>query len=216
MARKGTGRAGDPTVRGARERILEAAAKVIGEKGFAGTRLADVAEMAGLQAPALYYYFDSRLDLIAQVIYEGQDRLQAYVDAALDDLPADAVPLTRLDTVIRSHLEVELRESAFARAVSRNGSQMPAGIRQVLRAKARTYLDLWDRELQRLLKCDELPEHIDPRIVRMMIVGSLNQATEWFRPEHGDFDEVVRTAQNMARGALGLSATARVAASAAV
>lgn len=215
MGRK-SGRSSDPVAPGARERILEAAAKVISEKGFAGTRLADVAEEAGLQAPALYYYFDSRVDLIAQVMYEGQDRLQTYVDAALEDLPGDAVPLTRLDTVIRSHLEVELRESSFARAVSRNGSQMPEDIRQALRAKARTYLDLWDRELKRLQDLEEVPDHTDPRIVRMMIVGSLNQAAEWFRAERGDFDEVVRTAQNMARGALGLTATAPAAASSAV
>lgn len=208
MARKSTGGTTDPAAPAARERILEAAAEVISEKGFAGTRLADVAEVAGLQAPALYYYFDSRVDLIAQVMYEGQDRLQTYVEAALDDVPLDAVALARLDTIIRAHLEVELRESYFARAVSRNGSQMPGAIRQVLRTKARAYLDLWDKELQRLQDSNEVPEHIDARIVRMMIVGSLNQAAEWFRAEHGDFDEVVFTAQNMARGALGLPAMA--------
>jgi AcrR family transcriptional regulator len=216
MARKTTGKAGGPASPGARERILEAAAEVISEKGFAGTRLADVAEVAGLQAPALYYYFDSRVDLIAQVLYEGQDRLQTYVDAALDAVPDGADPLVRLDTVIRSHLEVELRESFFARAVSRNGSQMPEPIRELLRAKARTYLDLWDRELRRLQDGGLVPGHLDPRIVRMMIVGSLNQAAEWFRPEHGDFEEVVTTAQYMARGALGLPATTRVAVSSAV
>lgn len=208
MSKKSSDRPEDRTAPGARERILESAARVISEKGFAGTRLADVAEVAGLQAPALYYYFESRVDLIAQVMYEGQDRLQTYVDAAVEDLPADAAPLARLDTIIRAHLEVELQESYFARAVSRNGSQMPEAIRQVLKAKARTYLDLWDRELHCLMVDQDLPEHIDPRVVRNMIVGSLNQAAEWFRPEHGNFDKVVTTAQNMARGALGLSVMA--------
>jgi AcrR family transcriptional regulator len=208
MARKGNEKASDPGTPAARERILEAAAEVISEKGFAGTRLSDVAEVAGLQAPALYYYFQSRVDLIAQVMYEGQHRLQTYVDAALGRVPDDAPPMARLDTMIRSHLEVELKESYFARAVSRNGSQMPESIREVLRVNARTYLDLWDRELQRLRDCGEVAEHIDLRIVRMMVVGSLNQAAEWFRPGHGDFDEVVMTAQNMTRGALGLPALA--------
>lgn len=208
MVRKANDKAADPGTATARDRILEAAAKVICEKGFAGTRLSDVAEVAGLQAPALYYYFESRVDLVAQVMYEGQHRLQTYVHAALDRVSDDATPMTRLDTMIRSHLEVELKESYFARAVSRNGRQMPERIRESLRVSARTYLDVWDRELQRLRDLGEVAEHIDLRIVRMMVVGSLNQAAEWFRPGHGDFDEVVVTAQNMTRGALGLPALA--------
>ena len=36
-----------------RTRILDAAAHVLSSKGFAGTRLSDVAEYAELQAPAI-------------------------------------------------------------------------------------------------------------------------------------------------------------------
>ncbi|MBI3692044.1 MAG: TetR family transcriptional regulator, partial [Mycolicibacterium aromaticivorans] len=36
-----------------RQRILDAAAHVLSVKGFAGTRLSDVAEFAQLQAPAI-------------------------------------------------------------------------------------------------------------------------------------------------------------------
>ena len=40
-------------------------------KGYAGTRLSDVAEYAEIQAPAIYYYFPSREDLIEEVMYSG-------------------------------------------------------------------------------------------------------------------------------------------------
>jgi TetR/AcrR family transcriptional regulator, cholesterol catabolism regulator len=46
-----------------RSRILDAAAHVLSVKGYAGTRLSDVADYAELQAPAIYYYFASREDL---------------------------------------------------------------------------------------------------------------------------------------------------------
>ena len=54
-----------------RSRILNAAAHVLSVKGYAGTRLSDVAEYAELQAPAIYYYFPSREDLIEEVMYAG-------------------------------------------------------------------------------------------------------------------------------------------------
>ena len=41
--------------------ILEAALELFVEKGFAGTRLDDVAERAGLSKAAIYLYFDDTL-----------------------------------------------------------------------------------------------------------------------------------------------------------
>ena len=54
-----------------RERILDAAAHVLSRKGYAGTRLSDVADQAEIQAPAIYYYFPSRDDLIEEVMWSG-------------------------------------------------------------------------------------------------------------------------------------------------
>ena len=54
-----------------RERILDAAAHVLSRKGYAGTRLSDVADQAEIQAPAIYYYFPSRDDLVEEVMWSG-------------------------------------------------------------------------------------------------------------------------------------------------
>jgi len=44
-------------------RILDAAASILSRKGHASTQLSEVAELAELQAPAIYYYFPDQLDL---------------------------------------------------------------------------------------------------------------------------------------------------------
>ena len=67
-AGKGSGDAGSKSVR-TRERILDAAAHVLSRKGYAGARLSDVADQAEIQAPAIYYYFPSRDDLIEEVMW---------------------------------------------------------------------------------------------------------------------------------------------------
>src|SRR6201993_760029 len=70
-----------------RNRILNAAAHVLSVKGYAGTRLSDVAEYAELQAPAIYYYFASRDDLIEEVMYAGIADMRGHLQGALDALP---------------------------------------------------------------------------------------------------------------------------------
>src|SRR4051794_35543136 len=60
---KSAARGADPKSRRTRERILDAAAHVLSRKGYAGTRLGNIAEQAQLQAPAIYYYWPSREEL---------------------------------------------------------------------------------------------------------------------------------------------------------
>ena len=57
---------GEPDSKSAltRRRILDAAAQVLSVKGYGGLRLTDVAAVAEIQAPAIYYYFPGREDLI--------------------------------------------------------------------------------------------------------------------------------------------------------
>lgn len=48
--------------------ILEAAAGLIAEKGYAGASLRELARRVGLRQPSLYHYFESKEQLVEQVI----------------------------------------------------------------------------------------------------------------------------------------------------
>lgn len=56
-----------------REQILVAGAKLFREKGYAATRLNDVAEHIGIDRATLYYYFSSKEDLFHEVIRDVID-----------------------------------------------------------------------------------------------------------------------------------------------
>src|SRR5689334_6480338 len=72
-----------------RARILDSAAHVLSIKGYAGMRLSDVADHAELQAPAIYYYFPSREDLIEEVMWAGIADMRDHVTAVLGAAPAE-------------------------------------------------------------------------------------------------------------------------------
>src|SRR6516162_10679165 len=76
-----------------RSRILNAAAHILSVKGYAGTRLSDVAEYAEVQAPAIYYYFASRDDLIEEVMYAGIADMRNHLQGGLDALQHDTSPM---------------------------------------------------------------------------------------------------------------------------
>jgi len=66
--------------------ILDAAAKVITERGFGATRIADVAERAGTSAPAVLYWFDSREQLLNEALVADEESFAAQVGERLAEI----------------------------------------------------------------------------------------------------------------------------------
>src|ERR1700676_5487667 len=108
-----------------RKQILDAAAKVLARRGYAGTMLSEVAEEAGTQPGSLYYHFYSREELIEEVLHEGVSLSFARARGVLDALPSDSSALQRLEAALRAHLKFQLIESDYARAVVRSMGQCP-------------------------------------------------------------------------------------------
>lgn len=182
-----------------RERLLAAAAITLSRLGYAGLRLADVGDEAGVQAPAIYYYWKSREELIEEVITVGTIRLREFVVAALAEAPPGASALDRLDIAIEAHLRQLMSESAFAHAVIRNIGQVPDSIRARQIVEERRYAQVWRRVFREAVDAGELRSDLDPDIAQLLIIGLLNWATEWWSPKRSSLDSVVATAQALVR-----------------
>jgi AcrR family transcriptional regulator len=63
--------------------IISAAIRLVGEHGFANTRLEDVAEAAGVSKAAIYLYFESKEDLFFALVREGALPTVADTNAAV-------------------------------------------------------------------------------------------------------------------------------------
>ena len=122
-----------------RERILTAAAHVLSRKGYAGTRLADVADEARVQAPAIYYYFPSREALVEEVMRTGITLMREHVGQVLAVLPAGTGPMERIDAAVAAHLRYSLGISDYTTAAIRNAGQVPDDIRIRYSAEAAKY-----------------------------------------------------------------------------
>ena len=186
-----------------RERILDAAAHVLSRKGYAGTRLSDVADQAEIQAPAIYYYFPSRDDLIEEVMWSGIAHMREHMTRVLAALPPHADPLDRIDAAVEAHLRYCLEISDYTTASIRNAGQVPENIAIRYAAEASQYGDMWRKLLQDADNAGLLRPDLDPMAARMMVLGALNWAAEWWNPRRGSLDTVVRTAQSLVRHGLG-------------
>ena len=76
------GRIAGVTAAETRERLLRAAAEVFAERGYDGTRVADIAAAAGVSNGALYAHFSSKADLLVDALRTHGRRLLADLFAA--------------------------------------------------------------------------------------------------------------------------------------
>ena len=73
-----------------RQEILEAASKVITDRGLAETRIQDIAEACGVSAGLILYYFESKDRLLAEALTLANDRF--YLETAREMRKISSAP----------------------------------------------------------------------------------------------------------------------------
>lgn len=79
-----------------RGQILEAAIAVICERGLADTRIADVAQQAGISPGLVIYYFESKERLLTSALAHLNDRFYLQLSREMRDLDSATRKLERL------------------------------------------------------------------------------------------------------------------------
>jgi len=155
--------------------LLDAAARLFREKGYAGTTMRDIAAAAGMLAGSIYYHFPNKDALLIAVYTEGVRRISAAVASAVDRAEG---PWPRLEAASVAHLEHLLTRSDFASVVIRvHPQECPSRTAQKLRALR----DGYEHQFRRLCGELPLPREADADEVRLMLISALNSAAGWYR-----------------------------------
>lgn len=182
-----------------RARILDAAAEVLSRNGYAGLRLTDVAAEADIQAPAIYYYYGSRDDLIEEVMWAGIADMREHVAGALAELPDGTPSLERLLVAVEAHLRHALEISHYTTASIRNAGQVPQAIRKRQILEEERYGEIWRRLINDLAREGILRPELDLYIAQMLVLGALNWTVEWWDARRGSVEAVVANAGTIIR-----------------
>jgi TetR/AcrR family transcriptional regulator, cholesterol catabolism regulator len=167
-----------------RRRILDAAAEVFSEQGF-GARLSDIATRAEMKAGSLYYHFDSREALIAEVLRLGIEGSWDHVANAVGRLPSSTSPLARLEAAIRAHTLSIVGRSAYATAQARIVGSLPADLARAHREDQRAYGEYWRDLFVSAQASGEIAGDINLFVAQMLAFGAMNWTSEWFRHDLG-------------------------------
>ncbi|KLL12459.1 TetR family transcriptional regulator [Protofrankia coriariae] len=165
-------------------RILDAAAKIFRENGYAGARLVDVATEADMQTGSLYYHFASREDLVVHLLHNAWERTDSAVRRSISDLLTRTAPINKLAMAMTAHLLSVLAWGDYTSAMLRILGQVPDDVRAAILPLQRTYLDLWRGLLNDAADAGDIRSDLDLSVVLMMLAGALNWTVEWYHADH--------------------------------
>ena len=164
-----------------RKQILDAAAKVLARRGYIGTQLSEIAKEAGTLAGSLYYHFESREELLEEVLHEGVRQSFFHARKVVEELPQASTPLDRLCAAVSAHLKFQLVESDYARAAAHSMGQSPQDVWKRVNERFRKYGKFFDDLIEAAMKSGELDPKVNRSALRMLVIGAANYAPEWYR-----------------------------------
>lgn len=156
--------------------ILDRASGIFAKKGYHNASVRDVAAATNVSPAGLYYYFQSKEELL-RLILDGC--LSSLIDRIRKDVVGIEDPAIRLRAIVRAHLSHFEKNGKEMRVLVREWGALagPVGdeIRQLMREYAgvviRTFRELSpDRSLQEL------------RAATFGLFGMLSWVDQWYRP----------------------------------
>lgn len=159
--------------------LIEVATQVFYEKGYDGASLQDIADRLGMLKGSLYYYIQSKEDLLFDVISTVHRDGLAVIRTRAD---VEGDPLQKLESVIVGHVEHTCRNLVPTAVFLHELSALPAERRQEILGSEHAYQGVFRDLIEQAQELGDVRSDLDPRLAALSVLGSTNWVYRWYRP----------------------------------
>ena len=162
------------------DRVLQAAARLFREQGYAATSLRDVAKAAGMLPGSLHYRYASKEDILSALMEHAIDRL---IEGVLTASAKGTDPLERLRLAMVAHIKILLsgEDSVYVLLYDWR-SLSPAAERAIAKQRKR-YEQFADELLAQAAAYVPPKPGVDLFLLRQFGFGAANWVAQWYDPK---------------------------------
>jgi AcrR family transcriptional regulator len=175
-----------------RQEILRTAARLFQQRGYDATSMNDVAAALKLSKGGLYHHFQSKDEILFEIMNHAMDITQERV---LNPVRSIADPEERLRALIRLHIEVVLspRDREITVMLHEN-HPLPPALRKRINARKKDYVHFLEnlmaevqtevpKEVQKEGRTRQAGGKVSPRAAAFALLGMINWIYQWYKPE---------------------------------
>jgi len=160
------------------QEIYLTAAQMFVERGFESTSLTDIADALKITKAGLYYYFESKQELLYRIVTLGLDSVKNEVlDPAREMENAEE----RLKFIILNHARLAAEGNHAVIIISHEINALTFTQRETILKRRRDYFDFVRDTLIELEKDEKLYD-IDITTATFTLFGMILWLSRWFRP----------------------------------
>jgi AcrR family transcriptional regulator len=154
--------------------IIEAAATLFAERGYAATSVRDIGKKVGLLGGSLYYHIKSKEALFVQVHELAMQEVAARI---LAEVKPVADPWQKLEVACITLLKNHLNPRSITMPLMNDFNSVPREVRERLVAKRDEFEGIFANLI------DDLPldKNLDRGLYRLLLLTLLNSVSVWYR-----------------------------------
>jgi AcrR family transcriptional regulator len=160
------------------DQLLQVATQLFKEKGYHNTSMQDLADALGVQKASLYYYIDSKEELLRQLLARATSVLGGQVD---EIYAADLSPTAKLAQILANHAIAMMDHlSLISVYLNEYRNLPPQQIEQTLAVRKH-----YEKVLMQIIQDGIASGEFRPVNVKMAVfglLGMLNWTHQWFSP----------------------------------
>lgn len=159
------------------ERILREASVVFAEKGYHRASIREIAAATGISLSGLYYYFDSKEELLFLI---QKHCFRTILERLRRDLEGVGDPEERLRILVRNHLRFFVANMAEMKVLSHEAESLTGEYREQVTEWMREYTRTAYDVLEELAPAGE---GVDLRVATFSLFGMMNWIYNWYRED---------------------------------
>lgn len=160
------------------DRLLDVAARLFRQKGFAATSLREIASAAEMLPGSIHYRYASKEAILLSLMERAIARL---THAIRDAVAASRDPAERLRLALRAHLELLLSgdDAVYVLLYDWRAITSEAARDAVGRLRDR-YEAFWDGLIYEAAGAGEIRDRVDLKLLRLFGYGAINWVAQWY------------------------------------
>src|SRR4051794_2858930 len=158
--------------------VLKTAAAIFAEKGYHSTSIRDIARATKMSLSGLYYYFNSKEELLFLI----QDYcFSTVIDDCRRLLAGVSDPVHRLKLLIENHLNYFVQNMNEMKVLSHEANAISGDLFKKVNNKKRQYVDLAMKLLGEIARVYRIND-IDIRVATFSLFSMMNWIYNWYSP----------------------------------
>lgn len=162
-----------------KEQLIEAAAQLFKQRGYASTSMRDLAAEVGMEAASLYHHIKSKEEILEHICFALATRFEMAINE-VNDIYFNAEE--KLRTAIKNHVEIltgNVNHSAVFLQEWRNLTEPKLTEFKELR-------NAYEKELRVIIKDginEDVFDQVDEKFAALTILSTVNWVNEWYKPD---------------------------------